>query len=158
MLSVSAAEAGRRGNCDCRAKHLPRYAPLRRYALIRSSQCSCCVLFVRPPARLLGRGCRGCVFSPCGSRSVSRSAGQQVLVNIHSQRRRICKSSSLAARQLAHTSTRSPFEPPPPPPPWRGGDVRSPRRCVRFSGNICDLAKLRPSKQANVFSSCGARR
>ncbi len=78
----------------------------------------------------LGRGC--CVFflcvcvyvcaCACASRSLHGSAGQRVLVNTHSQRRRICrKTSSLTARQLAHTSKMFALrqiraEPPPPPP------------------------------------------
>lgn len=88
VLSVSAAEAGRRGT----ATAAPRIFPGMRLSVATPLFVSAmlwhpyCMLF--PAVLFLGRGCW--VFF-CSSRSLYRSAGQQVLVNTHSQRRRICK-------------------------------------------------------------------
>ncbi len=86
-----------------------------------------------------------CVFF-CGSRSLHGSAGERVLVNTHSQRRRICKTSSLTARQLAHTSKCSPFDRSAPSRSrwWRGGDVaRCCDACI-FWAKICNEVMIWP--------------
>lgn len=157
MLSVSAAEAGRRGT----ATAAPSIFPGMRLSVATPLFCFCSVMASLQHAgsrfadtgRFLGRGCLSFfflfLFFVCVAHvSLRGSAGQRVLVNT-----RICKTSSLTARQLAHTSKCSPFDRTAPSRRWcwqRGGDVRSLLYCVHFSGNFLqwgyNLAKRLSSK------------
>lgn len=145
VLSVSAAEAGRRGTATAAPSIFPGMrlsaaTPFFVFAMLWHLA-ACWFPHSADTGLFLGRGCC-CVFFflsvsffLCGSRSLNGSAGERVLVNTHSQRRRIRKTSSVTARQLAHTSKCSPFD--------RSAPSRRHRRCCWRGGDVRSLAALR---------------
>lgn len=110
VLSVSAAKAGRRGTATAAPSIIPgmRLSAATPFSFLQCSGifAACCFSHSAGTGFNLGRGC--CVFFlPHVASVVAQGAAG---LGKHSQRRRICKTASLTARQLAHTSKCSPFD------------------------------------------------